>query len=237
MREYVLKGMGREIFRSREKSIQNAIRTASRTRVSLRQVFLYATDLRNTEFVDLDLADANFGKSNLQGARFRRCNLHGATFYDSNMEGASLRACNLMSVYFSGANMESADISDSQVLLARFIDANLAHAKLPAPSSMFAANWDHVSDGLCRDLMRWDAMNHPNPKRFDKWANGGTCPYSEQKVVRAANFRESADVWKPGKITNPHRLMVKLLAECAPPWSHAKKMEFLEELKRAIRRK
>ena len=47
--------------------------------------------------------------------------------------------------------------------------------------------------------MRRDALFHPEPKLFDKWAEGGACPYKDNSIGRLHNFTEKKELWKKGK--------------------------------------
>ena len=83
-----------------------------------------------------------------------------------------------------------------------------------APPAVLLARWGQVSDDLCRDLMRYDAANHPRgAKAFTAWAKGGPCPYSDCEWARAANFQEKRELWKPGTAQSALKLAVRLLNE------------------------
>jgi hypothetical protein len=71
---------------------------------------------------------------------------------------------------------------------------------------------------LIRDLMIWDAQNHPYPKRFNTWAKSrrNRCPYAGLSLHRAARFHENWSYW-PGwdkaknvKI-NPYNLLMRVM--------------------------
>jgi uncharacterized protein YjbI with pentapeptide repeats len=47
------------------------------------------------EFVDCNLAGADFTEADLRGAGFRDCNLTGAQFHNAKMDGARFRRCEL----------------------------------------------------------------------------------------------------------------------------------------------
>ena len=51
------------------------------------------------------------------------------------------------------------------------------------------------------ELMRRDAQFHPNPEKFDEWAKGGPCPYSNCICQRVYHFEHDATIWQPGKPT------------------------------------
>ena len=78
---------------------------------------------------------------------------------------------------------------------------------------MLLASWGEVSDGLCADLMEWDAFCHNDRAKFDAWAAGGSCPYNGENYRRAANFKEKKGLWGKGKLRSPLDLMRRLIAE------------------------
>ena len=45
--------------------------------------------------------------------------------------------------------------------------------------------------------MRRDAWTHPRPEMFDKWAEGGICPY-DGSVERMHFFEEKREYWVAG---------------------------------------
>jgi hypothetical protein len=127
----------------------------------------------------------------------------------SNLQSANLRYADLRYADLQSADLQSANLRS----------ADLRSADLPAPAMMLLASWGSVSDDLCRDLMRYDAANHPDPTAFDRWAAGGECPYSGVRVQRSANFKERRDLWALGPTGQPltaFALMVRLIREkCA----------------------
>ena len=74
--------------------------------------------------------------------------------------------------------------------------------------------------------MFFDATNHPEPAKFDAWAKGGQCPYSGVMVSRAANFRESRELWGKGVSCRPYDLMTRVLAEKCPAWTEEDQKQF-----------
>jgi len=87
------------------------------------------------------------------------------------------------------------------------------------------ASWVQVSDELCVDLMRYDAVNHPEGEEaFDRWVETGTCPYDDVTVERCVHFLESRSLWRTyrsdvaryGPVPSALELARRLLAEgCA----------------------
>ena len=90
------------------------------------------------------------------------------------------------------------------------------------------ASWGTVSDGLCADLMLFDASCHPDNTAFDRWAAGGPCPYSGAHVQRACSFQEEKALWGKGTLCKPYDLMLRLFQE--------KEIKFNEHSKQGGRR-
>ena len=88
-----------------------------------------------------------------------------------------------------------------------------ASADLPSPTMVLLAIWGELSEQLTADLMLFDASAHPDQAAFQRWADGGPCPYEGIKVQRAANFKESKKLWGTGKPDTIYNLMVRVLKE------------------------
>lgn len=163
-------------------------------------------NIKNAYLFDANLQRTTLMNANLCSVNLVNANLHGAWLRDANLAGANLANANLTFCFLTGANLK---------------DANL-----PSPTTVLLADWERLSYDLTADLMVWDSLNHPDPTAFDRWANGGSCPYSETKVQRAANFRESQELWGKGKVCSPYELMQRVLAEKCPPWTREQEQEF-----------
>jgi hypothetical protein len=150
-----------------------------------------------------------------------------ANLGDANLGDANLRGANLGGAYLGGANLGGANLRDANLGDANLRGANLRGANLGAPCVMIAAgSWGELSDELTADLMLWDAANHPDPEAFDRWANGGACPYAAVKIARAAQFQEKKHLWGKGQVCRPWDLWQRLLAEKCPDWTDEQVAEF-----------
>jgi len=135
-------------------------------------------------------------EADLRWADLRGANLRGADLRWADLSGADLRWANLSGADLSWVNLREADLRGV------------------APPVVLLARWGQVSDELCRDLMRYDAANHPKgSKAFAAWARGGPCPYPNCEWARAANFQERRELWKPGTSQSALKLAVRLLNE------------------------
>ncbi len=133
----------------------------------------------------------------------------------------------------SGADLSGADLSGANLSGADLRYANLSGADLPSPTMVLLARWT-VSDDLCRDLMTFDAACHPDPTAFTRWAEGGSCPYNEVKVQRAANFKEQRKLWTASAVLcRPYDLMIRVLTENCPAWTDEQTAAFTAKFKPA----
>ena len=157
------------------------------------------------------------------GADLRGANLYGANLYGADLRGANLRGADLC-----GADLRGADLYGADLRGANLRGADLQKAKLPAPTVVLLASWEEVAPQLCADLMVFDASCHPEPTKFDVWANGGECPYLGVAVERAAQFKESKEIWnqKVGVICRPYDLMMRLINEKCPVWTEEQRIAF-----------
>ena len=112
-----------------------------------------------------------------------------------------------------------ANLRDADLRGANLGGAYLGDVRGLVPAVVLLASWGTVSAGLCRDLMRWDAANHPDPGAFDRWAAGGPCPYDGVLASHAAQFVQSKEHWSPGPCPRPYDLVVRVLAEKCPAWT------------------
>ncbi len=126
-------------------------------------------DLRGSDLSYSDLSYSNLSDSNLSGS-----NLRGSDLSDSNLSDSDLRGSNL-----SGSNLRGSKVSG---------------VYWPSPTMILLADWGECTDYSTLLLMRYDADNHPDPRKFMDWANGGNCPYADEVWQRAANFKESAEL-------------------------------------------
>lgn len=187
------------------------LRSASFSGSILKEARIWHSNARNAQFDCVKAPDIEFTECNLVRASFCGAHMMGAGFDESNLYGAYLDKVDLR-----GADLEAV----CSLKYARLEKSDLRGAKLPSPTEMLLVNWGRVSDSLTRQLMQYDAANHPDPKRFDTWAEGADyinpCPYNHIKVGRAANFSEKASLWVPNsraRVRSAYELMVSLIKE------------------------
>jgi Pentapeptide repeats (8 copies) len=150
----------------------------------------------------------NLRCASLSGADLSDADLYGADLYGANLRSADLSGANLRSADLSGANLRCASLSGTDLRC-----ASLSGADLPAPTMVLLALWGELSEQLTADLMLFDASAHPDQTAFQRWADGGACPYAGVKVQRAANFKESKKLWGIGKSDTIYNLMARVLKE------------------------
>jgi pentapeptide repeat protein len=170
-------------------------------------------NLSGADLSGADLHNANLSGANLSGADLSGADLHNANLSGANLSGANLRSANLSGANLSGANLRSANLRSANLRSANLSGANLSGANLPSPTMVLLSAWGGVSAKLTADLMMYDASCHPDQTAFDKWANGGPCPYANVKVQRACNFQEKKELWGKGKFRKPYTLMLRLFKE------------------------
>jgi len=118
----------------------------------------------------------------------------------------------------SGASVSRASLSRADVSAASLRGAKGRPAHWPSPTMVLLADWGALSDGLTRDMMRYDAACHPDPSAFHRWAEGGPCPYNDFNVGRAAQFVERKACWDPkSRLKSPYSLMRRVIAEAMGP--------------------
>lgn len=149
---------------------------------------------------------ADLSWASLSGANLSRSDLSRADLLGSNLLGSNLSRANLSGSNLLGSNLLCADLSG-----ATWSDDTI----WPSPTMLLLALWGNVSPALCRELMRYDAANHPvGAKAFTAWAKkGGACPYADCRWGRAANFHEAKDHWSPGPAKSALWLAQQLLKE------------------------
>ena len=180
---------------------------------NLRSADLRSANLRDANLWGADLRNADLWSANLRNANLRDADLWGADLQDANLWGADLRGADLRNADLYGADLRNANLYGADLRNANLRDANLRDANLPSPTMVLLANWGEVSNELCVELMRYDANNHPNPKKFDEWRRGGPCPYNNVKIQRVAHFIEQKTLWKSGPSKPAYELMVMVLRE------------------------
>jgi len=169
-----------------------------------------------------DFFEANLRWANLHGADLHGADLRWANLREADLGEANLRWANLREADLRWANLREADLGEANLHGANLRWANLHGAKVndtqwPAPTTVLLAKWGRCSDDLTRELMRFDAQCHPDPRLFLEWAAGGACPYHDCSVQRAALFVERDDLFDKslleGPALSPLVLMEMLIAE------------------------
>jgi hypothetical protein len=92
----------------------------------------------------------------------------------------------------SYSNLSYSNLSYSDLRGSDLSNSDLTNCKLPSPTMVLLANWQNVSNSLCLALMRYDAWNHTQPKKFLIWKETNTCPYYDMNFQRSANFQENS---------------------------------------------
>jgi len=167
--------------------------------------------------VRADLRSADLSYADLRSADLRSADLRSA-----DLRYADLRYANLRSADLSYADLRYADLRSADLRSADLRYADLRSADLPSPGVVLLSDWGSLANESVAALMRLDASAHPDPEAFDRWARGGSCPYSGVKVQRAANFNENKDLWIPGPPPTLWEAMCMVLDEKCPGWREEK---------------
>ena len=149
---------------------------------------LYRADLRGADLYRADLRGANLRGANLYGANLYGANLYGANLYGADLSGADLSGADLRGANLRGANLRGADLRG----------ANLRGAKFSYVFLMSSIQWGTVSDKLCLEMMRRDALI-TGVEAMSNWAKGGSCPFISVTETRAYHFDVNRSLWRKGK--------------------------------------
>lgn len=87
-------------------------------------------------------------------------------------------------------------------------------SKWGSPSQFLQHKWGDCSDELTKELMRYDAANHPDPETFNLWGtHPDMCPYLTPRVsvTRVANFTERSELWSPSLLEKPAKSAYELM--------------------------
>ena len=114
---------------------------------------------------------------------------------EAPLQGVDLWLANLQGANLWGADLRGVDLTDENV------------------AALLLCSWNVLSSDLTTELMRLDAANHPDPSRFDAWAQGGACPYQGLPVKRVAQFQESRKLWSPGPARPAKELLLRIFEE------------------------
>jgi Pentapeptide repeats (8 copies) len=205
---------------------------ASLDGASLDGASLDGANLYGANLYGASLDSANLDGANLYGASLYGANLYGANLDGANLYGANLYGANLYGANLYGATLYGASLYGASLYGASLYGANLYGANLPSPTAVLLATWGDLSPQLVADLMLYDSTCHPDPEAFQRWADGGGCPYDDVHVQRAANFSEKRSLWGKGQPCRPYDLMTRVLAEKCPAWDEKQVAEFVAKFKK-----
>ncbi|MHA2333206.1 MAG: pentapeptide repeat-containing protein [Candidatus Hodarchaeales archaeon] len=187
---------------------------------NLQGAVLIGADLQGANLVEANLRRAYLQKANLTKAELMQANLQEANFTHAHFFRANLCGANLYDANFTKANLYEADLTAANFMRANFTDANLTYTDLPAPSMVLLANWVYLSAETRIALMRLDASAHPEGEEaFNRWADGGDCPYEDCRTHRVVNFMEDKNLWSPGPPPTLWEAMCMILDEKCPGWN------------------
>ena len=145
-------------------------------------------------------------KSNLSSANLSSADLSSADLCFANLSSANLSSADLSSANLSSANLSSADLSSADLSSANLSYADLSSADLQKSKfsilNALRSNWGDVSEKLCLEMMRWDAISCGD-ESIRKWIETGECPFKNSE--REFYFKENKKLWIPGTPKMNHR--------------------------------
>ncbi len=151
------------------------------------------TNLTGAKLCRAKLSRANLSRANLYGADLSNTNLYGADFSRADFSGADLSGANLYGANLRGAYMPRAKLSRADLR-----GADLRGAKFSYVLLMSSISWGRVSNKLCLEMMRRDALI-TGVEAMSRWAKGGPCPFLSTSETRAYHFYEDRSLWRKGK--------------------------------------
>ena len=193
---------------------------ANLTRANLTWADLTWADLAGADLTGANLAGANLYGVNLAKADLTRANLAGASLTRANLAEANLTRANLTEANLTRANLTGANLTGAYLTWADLTRADLAGANYNPSLILHQVSWGIVSNELCIELMKYDARNSPNPKAFNNWKEGGSCPFDYSNtfgVERSVKFREDRSLWNSNllkkRVLSPLELVKRLFEE------------------------
>ena len=141
---------------------------------------------------------ANLYGADLSGADLSGANLSGANLSSADLSSANLFRTNLFRTNLLGADLRDVDLSYANLFDADLRGANLYHAKFSYVLLMSSIQWGNVSNKLCLEMMRRDALI-TGVEAMSNWAKGGPCPFTSVSETRAYHFKEDRRLWRKGK--------------------------------------
>lgn len=173
--------------------------------VTFNYVQFYYADLEFAEFVNCKFNNCNFRLASLKSTKIDNCK-----FYNTHFNDATFRYARVQNSCFMRSNFTAASFHSSTINAVEFLDCYGI-----CPTSMLLAYWGVLSVSLTKELMRYDAENHPNSEKFREWAETGNCPYTNCAVSRVALFAEGQYLYKHSKkrALPAYELMLRLFKE------------------------
>ena len=161
---------------------------ADLTNAKLSRATLYCADLSGADLSGADLSHATLCRANLSHATLCRAGLSDADLYRADLSCTDLSCTDLSGAKLLGANLYCAGLSN----------ANLSGAKFSYVLLMSSIQWGSVSNKLCLEMMRRDALI-TGVEAMSNWAKGGSCPFTSTSETRAYHFYENQRLWRKGK--------------------------------------
>ena len=175
-------------------------------------------------FENVTFVNVTFYESNLRGIDFRNCTFDSCSFRHANLRITKFKNCTFTRSDFDCASLRSGQLFDSQFRSCRFEGANFDNANIHnvnflncysiCPTRMLLAHWGILSHSLTKELMRYDAENHPDKERFRQWVKEDSCPYQDCAIGRVALFSENSTIYQHAKKNTRALPAYELMLRC-----------------------
>jgi hypothetical protein len=209
---------GNVLYSAEAENIKELLMSAIKAGVNLSHADLSGADLSHATLCranlsGADLSHATLCRANLSHATLCRAGLSDADLYRADLSCTDLSCTDLSGAKLLGANLYRADLSctdlsctdlsgakllGANLYCAGLSNANLSGAKFSYVLLMSSIQWGSVSNKLCLEMMRRDALI-TGVEAMSNWAKGGSCPFTSTSETRAYHFYENQRLWRKGK--------------------------------------
>ncbi len=199
---------GKVLYSAEAENIKELLMSAIKVGANLSYANLSSANLSGVDLSGVALSGANLHRAalfgadlfgtNLRGADLRDVDLSYAKLYDADLRGANLSRANLTGADLSGVDLSGVALSGANLHRAALFGADLSDAKFSYVLLMSSIQWGSVSNKLCLEMMRRDALI-TSVEAMSYWAKEGPCPFTSVSETRAYHFKEDQRLWRKGK--------------------------------------
>ncbi|MAY83549.1 MAG: hypothetical protein CMP59_05375 [Flavobacteriales bacterium] len=103
-------------------------------------------DLKNAEFIGMNLKGSNLNKANLEGVKFRNSDLSKCLLYEAQLDNSTLLHCQIVGAYFDWSSMNNSNFTGSDLTGSQIKSSSLLNSVLDSAD------------------MKWTVLNNSNFK-------------------------------------------------------------------------